>query len=112
MGTRDKELDYCVKPSSIGKTFLGILDPEIPSFAEIITCCASSEKFEHWGGGIALLCIDQLEWGLEWEGKIVSWTVGLPGRSMNGWWAICGQIVKNIFKPKLYRVIQSVVYNI
>ena len=33
-GTRNKERNFLVKPSSLGKTFFGILDPEIPRFVD------------------------------------------------------------------------------
>ena len=33
-GTTDKESHLWAKPSSLGKTFLGILDPKIPRFVD------------------------------------------------------------------------------
>ena len=33
-GTSEKERHLWAKPSSLGKTFLGILDPEIPRFVD------------------------------------------------------------------------------
>ena len=36
LGTCDKMRDFCVKPSSPCKTFLGILDPNIPRFVDSV----------------------------------------------------------------------------
>jgi len=49
-GTRNKECDFWVKPSSLGKTFLWILDPEIPRFVDFAqifhTKAASYKKYK------------------------------------------------------------------
>ena len=34
LGTRNKERDFWAKPSSLGKTPIGVLDPKIPHFLD------------------------------------------------------------------------------
>ena len=36
IGIRDKEHNFWAKPSTLGKTFLRILDPEIPRFGDSV----------------------------------------------------------------------------